>query len=108
MSVSRWLLASPILCKLSLTMAGSSTLRCAMVVSPRIAFMGVRMSWDMAERKSLLARFAASASFAASFRRALNQFMKAMSQMSRNSRAQATPPTKNQSTVLRCKLLAWM
>ena len=35
----------------------------------------------------------------------INAFMKVMSIMSKNSKAQATPPTKNQSTVLRCRLL---
>ena len=39
----------------------SSMCMAAIEVMPRMAFMGVRMSWLMRERKSLLARLAASA-----------------------------------------------
>ena len=40
----------------------SFRLAVAMAVMPTMAFMGVRMSWDMLERNSLLARLACTAS----------------------------------------------
>ena len=66
-SVSRWLPARLILCRLSRTVLLSSTFFSAMAVSPMMAFMGVRMSCDMVERKSVLAWLARSASAAATF-----------------------------------------
>ena len=44
----------------------SSMLLSASVVKPMMAFMGVRMSWDILERKVLLARLAVSAAATAS------------------------------------------
>ena len=66
-SVSKWLLARLIFRRLSLTVTWSSVFFPAIVVSPMIAFMGVRISWDMVDRKSVLARFAWSAATAAAF-----------------------------------------
>ena len=59
--VSRWLLARPILWRFSRTDTGSSTFLLAIVVRPMIAFIGVLMSCDIMERKSVLARLARSA-----------------------------------------------
>jgi len=68
--VRRWSLARLILVRQSSTCAGLSTLRLAMAVMPTIAFIGVRISWDMEERNSVLALLALSAAVrdAASFR----------------------------------------
>ena len=60
--------ATPIRDRCSLT-TDSGCASCARWVMPRIAFIGVRISWLMLARKSLLARFAASAaSLACSWR----------------------------------------
>ena len=55
MSPNRWRLERVILFRQSSTLSGSSRWTLAMSVMPTMAFMGVRMSWDMWERKSDLA-----------------------------------------------------
>ena len=65
MSVSRWLPARPILRRLSPVDSTSPRFFPAMAVRPMMAFMGVRMSWDMVERKSVFALLACAASRAA-------------------------------------------
>ena len=62
MRPSRCLLERVIFRRQFCTWAGSSMLAVAMAVMPTMAFMGVRMSWDMLERNSLLALLAFSAS----------------------------------------------
>ena len=61
MSASRNLAEFSTLSRQSRTRSGSSHDSLAMESIPMIAFMGVRMSWDMRERKSDLARLARSA-----------------------------------------------
>ena len=63
------------------TRSGLSILAAAMAVMPTMAFMGVRMSWLILERNSLLARLARSASrwafsTAASWRRDMRRYRK--------------------------------
>ena len=65
----RWEEAVRILSRQSCTRAFSSIWLRAMVVMPIMAFIGVRMSWDMLERKRLLASLARSA-FSSASRRA--------------------------------------
>ena len=60
MSASRNLAEFSTLSRQSHTRSGSSHDSLAMESIPMIAFMGVRMSWDMRERKSDLARLARS------------------------------------------------
>ena len=63
MMASRCLLAEVIFPRHSVSFSGSCRWVPAMAVMPMMAFMGVRMSWDIRERKSvlaLLARLAAS------------------------------------------------
>ena len=62
--VSRWLLAKETLRRFSFTSFLSSRFFSVIAVSPMIAFIGVRMSCDIVERKSVFALFADSASFA--------------------------------------------
>ena len=62
-SDSKWLLDTPIFLRHSLTRSGSSRCFSAMAVIPRMAFMGVLMSWLIRDKNSLLdalARVAAS------------------------------------------------
>ena len=61
MSASRNLAEFSTLSRQSRTRSGSSHDSLAMESIPMIAFMAVRMSWDMRERKSDLARLARSA-----------------------------------------------
>ena len=56
--LSRCLLEVFIFSRQSLIFSGDSRLAWAIVVMPMIAFMGVRISWDMEERKLVLAAFA--------------------------------------------------
>ena len=58
---SRYTLDDSIFSRQSSVFTGSFTTLLAMVVMPLMAFMGVRISWDMRERKSVLARLTASA-----------------------------------------------
>ena len=62
MRPSRCLLDREIFCRQEATCSRLSRLAAAMAVMPTMAFMGVRMSWLMLERNSLLARLARSAS----------------------------------------------
>ena len=62
----RWVEAVLIFCRQSCTLDFSSMWDRPMEVIPTMAFMGVRMSWDILERKLLLALLAASAAFRAS------------------------------------------
>ena len=62
MRLSRWLDETDIFFRQSATFSLSSRCAVASVVIPMIAFIGVRISWLMAERKSLFARFAFLAS----------------------------------------------
>ena len=61
-----------------------------------IAFIGVRMSWDMVERKSVFARFADAASFAAACNFLLNTSMTAISNTNRISSPAETTPISSQ------------
>ena len=61
MSASRWLLDSMIFARQSSTFSGCPSFMRASSVMPMMAFIGVRMSWLMRERKSLLALLAATA-----------------------------------------------
>ena len=71
--VSRWLLARLTLRRHSPTASASPRFFSAIVVSPIMAFIGVRMSWLIVERKSVFALFATSAaSFASSAALALS------------------------------------
>ena len=63
MSPSRCRLERVIFRRQSRTWSGLSMFAVAMAVMPTIAFIGVRMSWLMLERNSLLAWLASSASF---------------------------------------------
>ena len=71
--------ATEILSRQSRTRAGSPACRSAMAAMPMMAFMGVRMSWDMAERKLLLARLACSAAASESLSRRRTAFSSVMS-----------------------------
>ena len=64
-SVSKWLPARLILRRFSPVDSISLRFFCAIAVRPMIAFIGVRISCDMVERKSVFALFAESASIAA-------------------------------------------
>ena len=57
----RWRLDTLILLKQSRIFSGEERLAWAMAAIPMIAFMGVRMSWDMEERKFVLAELATRA-----------------------------------------------
>ena len=65
MRESRWLEELMIFLRYSCTRSRLSMFVSASVVKPIMAFMGVRMSWDMLERKSVLARLAAFAASSA-------------------------------------------
>ena len=58
--LSRYWEERSIFLRQSSTLSGSSFSLMAIPVIPMIAFIGVRISWDMRERKSLLARLAKS------------------------------------------------
>ena len=59
--LSKCLLAWVIFARLSCTLSLSSMCAAAMAVIPMMAFIGVRISWDMEDKKSVFALFAASA-----------------------------------------------
>lgn len=61
MRLKRSLEESSIFLKQSSTRSRLSRFFMAMAVIPTMPFMGVRISWDMLERKRLLARLAPSA-----------------------------------------------
>ena len=61
MSISRCLEEKLIFCRQSSTREASPAEAAAMVVMPMMALRGVRISWLMRERKSLLAELARSA-----------------------------------------------
>ena len=65
-SISRCLEEKVILDRQSSTRAGSSTEAAAMVVMPIMAFKGVRISWLIRDKNSLLAVLACSAASMAS------------------------------------------
>ena len=60
-SASKWLLDSVIFARQSSTFSGCPSFMRASSVMPMMAFIGVRISWLMRERKSLLALLAATA-----------------------------------------------
>ena len=70
MRLKRCVLEDLILFRYSSTFSGWSRRLAARVVKPTMAFMGVRMSWDMFERKALLAALALLAWVSASSSRA--------------------------------------
>ena len=61
MRASRWLLDILIFSRQSSTRSGSWLWDMAMAVIPMIAFMGVRISWDIWARKLLFASLASLA-----------------------------------------------
>ena len=63
MRLSRCLPDTSILPRQSRTRSGALRFARAIAVMPIIAFMGVRISWDMEERKSVLAEFATRAAW---------------------------------------------
>ena len=67
-----------IFCRQSATLSRSPIWAIARAVMPITAFMGVRISWLMVERKSLFARFASSARARASSS-AFSDFLSAVS-----------------------------
>ena len=66
--LSKWLLEESTFCRLSFTCSLLSIWLAAMVVKPIMAFIGVRMSWDILERKVVFARLACCACIKASCR----------------------------------------
>ena len=76
-----------------------------MVVRPRIAFIGVRISWDMVERKSVLALLAASASCAMTRSLLLTECRYRKSITSRSSRQKVMTPISSQSSVTELRSL---
>ena len=99
-SVSRWLLARLILRRLSRTAAVSSTFLAAIVVNPMIAFIGVRISCDIVERKSVFAWLARSAATAAARSSRLNCCMLKRLNMRRSKSPSAIIPASVQLTSL--------
>ena len=98
-SVRRWLLARLIFLRFSFTASRSPRFFSAIVVSPMIAFMGVRISWDMVERKSVFALLADSASLAMTRSFLLKESMYRTSITSSSSNPAVTTPISSQSTV---------
>ena len=80
----------------------------AMVVRPIIAFIGVRISWDMVERKSVFALFAAAASRAAAWSFLLKDIMTIWSKMNRIRRPAETKPISSQFSLFACRSLTGM
>ena len=93
------MLASLILRRFSCTDFVSSMFFSAMVVSPMIAFIGVRISCDIMERKSVFARLAAAASFAADWSFLLKRNITAKSKTNRITSPAETTPIRSQFSV---------
>ena len=98
-SVSRWLLARLIFLRFSDMASRSPRFFSAIAVSPMIAFIGVRMSWDIVERKSVFALLAASASLAITRSLLLTECIYRKSITSRSSNPKETTPVNNQFSV---------
>ena len=64
--LSRWLLEESTFCRQSLTCSLLSIWLAAIVANPIIAFIGVRISWDILERNVVFARLACCACISAS------------------------------------------
>ena len=90
------MLAIVIFRRLSLTDSVSPGFFSAIVVRPMIAFIGVRISWDIVERKSVFALFAAAASFAAAWSFLLKSIITVMSNRNRIRRPAETKPISSQ------------
>ena len=93
------MLAIEIFRRFSPTDAGSPRFFSAIVVSPMIAFIGVRISWDIVERKSVFALFAVAASLAAVWSFLLKESMTAISKTNRTRRLTDTKPISIQFSV---------
>ena len=98
-SVRRWLLARPIFLRLSLTASRSPRFFSAIVVKPMIAFIGVRISWDMVERKSVFALLADSAFLAITRSILLDESIYRKSTTSSINNPAVTAPISSQSIV---------
>ena len=98
-SVSRWLLARRIFLRFSAMASLSSGFFSAIVVRPMIAFIGVRMSCDIVDRKSVFALLAASASLAVTCSFWLIACMYRKSITSRSSSPKVMTPIRIQFSV---------
>ena len=102
------MLASVIFRRFSLTASVSPRFFSAIVVRPMIAFIGVRISWDIVERKSVFALLAEAASMAAAWNFLAKERITATSNMNRIRSPAEIKPIKSQFSVFTRRSLTGM